>query len=104
MLIRITQEDIDRGRKMQRTQPENMYYALCNPISWAVSRMWNGEPTVDLIIDRVFVDCTMGSQRAQSSRSCIIEMPQHVRDWFRKFMVSDNVEPIQFVVIPQKVS
>jgi hypothetical protein len=67
--------------------------------------MWNDKPHVDLIIDRVFVDCTMGSRTAQSSRSCIIEMPKEARDWFRRFMKSDDVEPITFVTEePRKVS
>lgn len=102
MLIRITQNDIDKGWKLQKRAMVNTFYTLCNPISWAIQRMWNGEPRVDFVMDRVFIDCSL-SHLPQSSISCRIEMPQEVRDWFRRFMKSGDVEPISFVVVQESM-
>ena len=65
--------------------------------------MWNDKPMIDFIIDRAFLDCTMMTHSPCTSRACRMEIPQEVREWFRRFMKSDDVEPIQFVVVPEKV-
>lgn len=98
MLIRITQNDIDNGRLFQWSP--NMFCSRSNPISWAIARMWNGEPTVDLIIDRVFVDHSFWHRIPMTPRACVIEMPEEVRQWFKRFMESNDIKPIQFVVSP----
>lgn len=100
MLIRITQDDINKGRILQCKQYPNSFYTMANPISWAVARMWNGNPKVHLSGPRVFVDHTFWNLTPVTRRACIIEMPQDVQHWFTRFMKS-NVEPISFIVIPK---